>query len=73
MPNAKLGRKLRSSQRSKRSVKRRVRSPKNSREPSPIASLRARVWGTAFEWARRDLRADNATAREIADAGVANL
>jgi hypothetical protein len=35
--------------------------------------LGRRIWKTAFEWARQDLKARPAVAREIADAGAANL
>jgi hypothetical protein len=67
---------MRASSHSKRAGKRTTRNGntrKGVRKSSPIASLRARVWATAFEWARRDLGTDNVTARDIADAGVENL
>jgi hypothetical protein len=42
-------------------------------EQEGTTPLRARVWETAFEWAKKELGTDNKNARQIADAAVAGI
>ena len=45
-------------------------APRKAERP---ITLRDRIWVTTFEWAKQELRADNETAREIANAGIEHL
>jgi len=43
------------------------------RRPVSLHTLKKRLWKTAYDWAIKDLKAKPAVARDIADAGIADL